>query len=114
MLAVYPLTRSLPIEERFGLQAQIRRAAVSAATNIVEGSGRSTQAEYRRFLDIAHASAREAAYLMDLAGRLGLFDARQAPELSDLVGRYEGLSAGLTSLKASIGRKESTTPRDSS
>ena len=111
VLAVYPLTRLLPIEERFGLQAQIRRAAVSTATNIVEGSGRSTQAEYRRFLDIAHASAREAAYLMDLAGRLGLVGAEQAPKLSDLVARYEGLCAGLTSLKANIGRNESSMPR---
>ena len=102
VLAIYPLSRSLPIEERFGLQTQIRRAAVSTATNIVEGCARSSAPEYGRFLDIAHASSREAAYLIDLAGRLGLFDGVSAEQLAEIVARYDGLSAGLMSLKASL------------
>jgi four helix bundle protein len=100
VLSVYQLTRVLPVEERFGLQSQIRRAAVSTATNIVEGSGRETRAEYRRFLDIAHASSREVGYLIDLASRLELLEGTSA---RDLVARYDGLSAGLGSLIASIG-----------
>jgi four helix bundle protein len=53
VLRVYHATRSLPPDERFGLQAQIRRAAVSAASNLVEGCGRQKTREYQHFVTIA-------------------------------------------------------------
>jgi hypothetical protein len=49
-LAVYKLTESFPTAERFGLTNQLRRAAVSVASNIDEGYGRSTRGEYLQFL----------------------------------------------------------------
>jgi four helix bundle protein len=66
VVEVYRISSEFPASERFGLQAQLRRAAVSVATNIVEGSARRTAREYANFLNIATASSAEAQYLIGL------------------------------------------------
>jgi four helix bundle protein len=70
-ISVYHATSAFPREEGFGLTAQLRRGAVSVASNIVEGCARSSEAEYLHFLDIAYGSAREVEYPIGLAHRLG-------------------------------------------
>lgn len=71
VLEVYKATRAFPKEEMFGLTSQLRRAAVSAAANIVEGAARDSKKDYERLLGIALASLREAGYYVGLSIRLG-------------------------------------------
>ena len=70
-ICVYQATSGFPREGVFGLTAQLRRGAVSIASNIVEGCARSSEAEYLHFLDMAYGSAREVEYQIGLAHRLG-------------------------------------------
>ena len=81
LMRVYRVTSTLPAEERYGLQSQLRRAAMSIPLNIVEGSARRTLREYVSFLNIATASSSEAAYLLSVAGRLGLIESAVAKSL---------------------------------
>ncbi len=74
-VATFVATRNFPKQERYGLVAQMRRAAVSTASNIVEGCARPSQADYVRFLDVAYASARELQYQIDPASKLGYLEA---------------------------------------
>ncbi len=63
-LQVYKVTDVWPANERYGLTAQIRRAALSAPTNIAEGSAKRGSREFRRYLDIALGSLSEVSYLL--------------------------------------------------
>lgn len=66
-LEVYKLTRSFPTEERFGLTSQIRRAAVSIGSNLAEGRGRKSDADFGRFIQIALGSTYELQYQLMVA-----------------------------------------------
>jgi four helix bundle protein len=70
VLSIYRITRIFPKEEIYGLTSQIRRAAVSIPSNIVEGCARSTQIEYHRFLEMSYGSLREVDYQFNLSIRL--------------------------------------------
>jgi len=69
-LTVYLVTKKFPKEETFGLVSQLRRAAVSIVSNIVEGAARNSQADYVHFLDMSYGSACELEYQLSLAFRL--------------------------------------------
>lgn len=71
---VYRTIKSFPKEEVYGLTVQMRRAAVSVPSNIVEGCARETQVEYLHFLEIAFGSLRELRYQCSLSARLGYLD----------------------------------------
>ncbi|HYU08017.1 MAG TPA: four helix bundle protein [Gemmatimonadales bacterium] len=82
-IAVYKATKAFPSDERYGLTSQIRRAAFSAAVNIVEGSARKGRKEFRRFLDIALSSLTEVGYSLRFAKEVGLLDARVWRDLNE-------------------------------
>ena len=73
-ILTYSETRNFPKDEMYGLTSQMRRAAVSVPSNIVEGCARESQTEFLRFLEIAFASLRELHYQLGLSKRLGYFD----------------------------------------
>ena len=95
VIEAYRLTRSLPPEERYGLQAQIRRAAVSVPTNLVEGCARRSTKDYLYFVGVALGSASEVRYLLNLARR---FEFVAASEAEALEGGYSELIRGLQRL----------------
>ena len=105
VLDVYQASAAFPIEERFGLQSNIRRAAVSVPVNIVEGSARLHEAEYVNFLNISNSSSAETSYLSNLSARLGFMDPKIAVVLEQ---DYGELRASLTALIASFGNRSRT------
>jgi four helix bundle protein len=95
VLAVYKHTSSFPEADRFGLTSQIRRAAVSVPSNIVEGCAKSSQADYLRFLNIAYGSSSEVQYQLSLAHRLGFSDEASYCQVSDLAIETSKVLGGL-------------------
>ncbi|MCP9758466.1 four helix bundle protein [Aquitalea sp. S1-19] len=68
---IYRLTASFPVEERYGLSQQMRRASVSIPSNIAEGCGRASLRDYLHFVAIARGSLNELETQLELALRLG-------------------------------------------
>ena len=99
MVDVYRCTRSFPVEERFGLQAQMRRSAVSVPTNLVEGSARRSTKDYLYFVGVSLASASELRYLLGLSHRLGFLSSDDHRKLEP---RYGDLVRGLQELVSSL------------
>lgn len=87
---VYQVTKNSPPFERFGLTAQMQRAAVSVAANIALGSGQQTLPNYIRFLYLAKGSLHEVEYDIHLSHRLGYLSAREKPQLQ----RQKRMTAG--------------------
>jgi four helix bundle protein len=91
-LEIYRVTKRFPDDERYGLTSQTRRAAFSAAVNIVEGSARRSRKEFRRFLDISLSSLSEVGYALRFAHEAGLLPDEDWSTLNDRQGRARFLT----------------------
>ena len=83
--ATYVLVRQLPREEVYGLRSQMTRAAVSIPSNIAEGSSRTSEKEYRHFLEIALGSCFELDTQLIVAIQSGLITLEPANQLPQLL-----------------------------
>ncbi len=84
-VALYKLTQDFPREEIYGLTSQLRRAGVSVASNVAEGYGRASKADYRNFLRMARGSVLEVQTQLVIARELGYGDSAR-------ITKAEGLS----------------------
>lgn len=80
---VYQVSANFPIDERYGLIAQIRRCSISISSNISEGAGRNTKGEFKQFLGIASGSSFELQTQLIIAERLGFIDGMSCEKLLD-------------------------------
>jgi four helix bundle protein len=94
-LDVYRVSKIFPREEMYGLTSQLRRASVSIAANIAEGSCRKGDADFARFLQMAAGSASEVEYHLLLARDLELLKAVDCKRLSDEVVDVKRMLASL-------------------
>ena len=98
-LNIYDQTRAFPPGERFGITSQMRRAAVSVASNIAEGAKRRSNTDYARLLNIAEGSLAETESLLRLAKDLE-FGRRET--LQALIAEADEISRMVYALRASV------------
>ena len=96
---IYAVTRTFPDNERFGLTSQMRRAAVSVASNIAEGSSRISTADFLRFIEIAYGSLMELVTQSLIAKRQGFLSEQN---YNDAHQHSEQLARMLSGLRASL------------
>jgi len=93
--AVYRVSQKFPSEEKFGLTAQIRRAAVSIPSNIAEGQSRGTARDFNKFLDISYGSLSETKTQIIIASRLNYLNHDELNKLLTDAGEVGRLLNGL-------------------
>ena len=96
---VYTVTEGFPPGERFGLVTQMRRAAVSIATNIAEGVARQTSKETTQFFFVSRGSMSELDTQIDIAHRLGFMDAERRAAMTADLDELSAMLNGLISRK---------------
>ena len=94
-LAVYEASGGFRREELYGLTSQVRRASASIPTNLAEGCGRSSDAEFARFCSMAMGSASELEYLLLLARDLRLLEPKPYAELAEATTEVKRMLAAL-------------------
>jgi four helix bundle protein len=102
MVAVYQVTSRFPSEERFGLTAQLQRAAISVPSNIAEGDARGSSQSFVNQLHIARGSLSELETQLIIAHRLGYLDEQETARLGQRLAEVDRMLNGLI---ASVRRK---------
>jgi four helix bundle protein len=90
-VAVYRATEQFPRSESFGLTSQMRRAAVSVASNIAEGQGRGSKPDFAKFLCMARGSLLELQTQLEIAAELTLGNPEELMKLNESCYRVLGL-----------------------
>jgi four helix bundle protein len=96
---VYGATRHFPDDERFGLTSQMRRAAVSASSNVAEGSSRMSKIDFARFVEIATGSVFEVVSQAVISRRQTLLS---DPDFTRIYASAEELTRMLSGLRKSL------------
>ena len=107
VMDVYAVTAIFPGHERYGLTAQLRRAAVSIPANIAEGKARFGPGEYRRFVSIALGSVAELETHLEIAERLSFVEPTQLRPSRDKLDRVGRMSAVATAQSTSFRSRSS-------
>jgi len=95
--AVYRLTQEFPDSERFGLANQMRRTAVSVCANIAEGSGRGSNRDFSRFIEVAYGSLMELVSHLHIVRRQEFVAAEVAGSLYRRADQVARMLSGLRS-----------------
>jgi four helix bundle protein len=106
---IYRLTRAFPSEEKFGLTAQMRRAAVSVPSNLAEGQARNTTGEFILFISHAEGSLAELDTQLRLSAKLGLC---REDETQDTAAQVTELQKMLNALRGKLTTKSRTASAD--
>lgn len=92
---IYHLTKSFPQEEKFGLISQIQRSAISIPSNIAEGSGRGSDKDFIRFLDIAVGSAFELETQLIISAEIKYTNQTEIHNILDNLKNLQNMFHGL-------------------
>ncbi len=95
-IKVYHLTNDFPNEEKFGLTSQIRRASISITSNFAEGCSRSSEKDFKRFIEISLGSAFELKTQLILSNKLGFV---ASEKIEELINELDKVSRQLNSLR---------------
>ena len=95
-LTIYRITADFPANERYGLTSQLQRASASIGANLAEGCGRETDADYKRFVQMAAGSACEVEYHLILARDLSLIPIETHNQLNNDINEIKRMLCGLT------------------
>jgi len=109
VLAVFRHHDAFPPDQRFVVRQQLQRAALSVACNIVEGCARRTLNEYRHFVNVALASARETAYLVALSAELGYLTRPADEECRNIC---EAVVGSLQNLTTALEQMDDESPKN--
>jgi four helix bundle protein len=111
---IYKVTSRFPDQERFGLTSQLRRSAVSVSSNIAEGSGRASDGDFARFLEIAYGSLMEVVSQLQIAKLQGFIGPNEYDELYNAAERVARVLSGLrSSLSTHNSKRPKSGPRPS-